>query len=90
MFSKSLKDNNQKRFQLNDYLDEVQFNIQELVKSKQEQLLVALENMSSMNSGIDGLVLSLKMMRKNNQDLKGKLVGKAERIKKLQEKSDRL
>lgn len=50
LLAKSLKENNQKLFQMNDYLDEVQFNIQELVKSKQSQILVALDNMNSMDS----------------------------------------
>ena len=90
LLAKSLKENNQKLFQMNDYLDEVQFNIQELVKSKQSQILVALDNMNSMDSQINHLILNLRNLRNNNKEFKGKLTGRAERIKQLQSRSDYL
>ena len=88
LVAKTLKDNKQKQFQLSDYLDEVQFNIAELVGAKQPQLLDSLDNMNSMGLEVKVLLDHLGALRKNNQSLSQKLVGRVAKIRTLQGKSE--
>lgn len=90
LFTRNADRLQQNQFELADFLDEIQFNLNSQVNNRFKEFFVFITSMGELEQLVDSNIQRLAQLRRDNQELKHKLFTKAEKVQVLRTRADNL